>query len=62
MKRLFTLLLLCLFAGSIISCNTQKPAEEVEDAKSRVQDKVQHAHDNQEAENPEAQKENSDSE
>ena len=42
------------------SCDTQKPAEEVEDAKGRVEKKVQDARDAQEAENPEAEEKESD--
>ncbi|HEY4490357.1 MAG TPA: hypothetical protein VI958_00100 [Acidobacteriota bacterium] len=60
MKSFMTLLVFCFFVFAMTSCDTQKPAEEVEDAKGRVEKKVQDARDAQEAENPEAEEKESD--
>ena len=58
MKKFIAQLVLCLLLPFLLSsCNTPKPAEEVEDAKGRVEKKIQDARDKQESENPENEQE-----
>ena len=56
MRKIMALILLCSWTVfTLVSCDTQKPANDVQDAKDRVKKNIESERQKQQSENPDPQ-------